>query len=76
MIMHLSAPQDSSINDGILKEVFILHYSTIDDAVRMIHQLGSKTLLVVIDIKSSFRTIPVRVEDRELLGIHWRTSFT
>ena len=75
MIMHLSAPRDHSINDGILKEDFSLHYSTIDDAVQMIHQLGSNTLLAKIDIKSAFRTIPVRVEDQELLGINWRDKF-
>ena len=75
MIMHLSAPQNSSINDGILKEDFPLHYSTIKDAVWMIHHLGNRTLLAKIDIKSAFRTIPVRVEDRELLGMHWWNKF-
>ena len=55
MIMHLSAPQDRSINDGIAKENFTLHYSTIDDAVRMIHGLGNKVPLAKIDIKSAFR---------------------
>ena len=75
MIMHLSAPQDNSINDGIHKEDFTLHYSSIDDAVQMVHRLGCGTLLAKTDIKSAFRTIPVRVEDRELLGIHWRSKF-
>ena len=75
MIMHLSAPPDSSINDGIHKEEFTFHYSTIDDAVSMINQLGNKAFLAKIDIKSAFRTIPVCVEDRELLGIHWRNKF-
>ena len=37
MITHLSAPPDSSINDGIDKEEFTLHYTTIDDAVHMIN---------------------------------------
>lgn len=73
--MHLSAPQDNSINDGIHKEDFTLHYSSIDDAVQMVHRLGCGTLLAKTDIKSAFRTIPVRVEDRELLGIHWRSKF-
>ena len=30
--MHLSAPHSNSINDGIDKEHYSLHYSTIDDA--------------------------------------------
>ena len=75
MIMHLSAPPDSSINDGIDKEEFTLRYATIDDAVQMINRLGSNSLLAKIDIKSAFRTLPVRVEDRELLGICWRQKY-
>ena len=59
MIMHLSAPTDHSINDGIDKEDFTLHYSTIDDAVKMVQHLGSTTELSKIDVKSAFRTIPV-----------------
>ena len=42
----------------------------INNVVRMINQLGSGCLLAKIDIKSAFCTLPVRVEDRELLGIH------
>lgn len=75
MIMHLSAPTDNSINDGINKEDFSLHYSTIDDAVQLIHQQGAGANMAKIDIKSAFRTIPVHQEDRELLGIYWREKF-
>ena len=75
MIMHLSAPADNSINDGIDKEDFTLRYSTIDDAVKLIHKQGIRARLAKIDIKSAFRTIPVRHEDRELLGIYWREKF-
>ena len=75
MIMHLSAPPDSSINDGIDKEEFTLRYATIDDAVQMINRLGSNSLLAKIDIKSAICTLPVRVEDRELLGICWRQKY-
>ena len=75
MIMHLSAPLDSSINDGINKQDFTLRYSTVDDAAHIIQQLGPATLLAKIDIKSAFRTIPVRPQDRELLGIHWQHKY-
>ena len=75
MIMHLSAPAETSINDGINKEEFTLHYSTIDDAIRMINNLGRNALLAKIDIKHAFRTVPVRLEDRELLGIYWKQKY-
>ena len=76
MIMHLSAPLDSSV---ISKEEFTLRYSAVDDAARIIRELGPNTLLAKVNIQSAFRTIPVRPEDRELLGIyrqpvrHWLT---
>ena len=57
--MHLLAPPDSSINDGIDKEEFTLRYATIDDAVQMINRLGSGSLFAKIDIKSVFRTLSV-----------------
>lgn len=75
MIMHLSAPVDSSINDGIDKEDFTLRYSTIDDAVKIIHQLGRNAELAKIDIKCAFRNIPVRNKDRDLLGIYWKNNY-
>ena len=76
MIMHLSAPHGQSINDGINKEEYTLNYSRIDDAIRLIQQAGGKgSLLAKVDIKSAFRIIPVRQEDRELLGIHWKNKF-
>ena len=64
-----------SISDGIDKGGFSLHYAAIDDAVSIVQQLGSGTLSAKINIKSAFRTIPVCLEDRELLGMHWRQKY-
>ena len=77
MIMHLSAPADHSINDGIDKKVFTLHYTcTIDDAVKMVQHLGSTAELAKIDVKSAAlpfaQYLYCTCKDRELLGIHWQ----
>mgnify|MGYP003461539734 FL=1 len=40
VIMHLSAPEGSSINDFIHKEDFPIHYATVDDAVAMLSRYG------------------------------------
>lgn len=61
-IMHLSAPVESSINDGINKEDITLRYSTVDDAVRMINKLGRNTPLAKVDTKRAFRMVSVRLE--------------
>ena len=75
MVMHLSAPAGHSINDAIPKEDFSLQYSTVDDAIRMILQLGTGTLMAKVDLKSAFRMVPVHRDDWELLGMHWRNQF-
>ena len=74
MIMHLSAPNMLSINDGINKEDYSLHYSSIDDATRLVAKLGRNCFLAKIDLKSAFHLIPIATSDWELLGIRWRDS--
>ena len=71
MIMDLSAPKVSSVNDYIPQEEFSVQYSKFDDAVDMIANLGPGALMAALEIKSAFRLCPVRPEDWELLGFHW-----
>ena len=75
MIMHLSAPEGYSINDFISSEDFSLCYTSIDDAVRLLLDLGTGAQMAKVDLKAAFRMIPVRKQDRELLGIQWRGKF-
>ena len=72
VIYHLSAPTGRSINDFINPVRFSLHYCTTDAAIAIINTLGKTTLMGKIDLKAAFRQIPVRREDWNLLGIHWR----
>ena len=72
LIVDLSFPADQSINDGIPKELYSLKYITIDDAVEHIVRSGPGTHLAKIDIKSTFRLVPVHVADQHLLGVQWR----
>ena len=75
MIMHLSAPAGSSINDFISKDDFSLHYTSIDDAVKILLSLGRGARMAKVDLKSAFRMVPVRREDWQFLGIKWRGRF-
>ena len=63
MITHLSAPAGNSINDFISKEDFSLHYTSIDNAVKILLSLGKGARMAKVDLKSAFRMVPVR-EDR------------
>lgn len=67
MIMHLSAPHLNTINDGIDKQPYSLHYSTIDNATWLIAKIDI--------ILSAFCLILVNRQDWELLGVHWRGSY-
>ena len=75
MIMHLSAPTSTSINDYINKEDYSLRYSTIDEATKLIAAAGKGCFLAKIDLKSAFRLIPIAKTDWELLGIHWQNKY-
>ena len=75
MILHLSAPFGSSINDFISKESFSLRYSSVDDAVRFLITLGTGARMAKADLKSAFRMVPVRPKDWELLGMQWQGAY-
>ena len=72
LIIDLSSPKGYSVNDGIDPALTSVQYSSIDDAVSYINQLGTGTLMAKLDIKSAYRNIPVHPHDRPLLGTRWR----
>ena len=75
MITHLSAPHRLSINDGIDIEQHMFHYSSIDNATRLVANLGRNSALAKVDLKSAFHLIPINTLDWDLLGIYWRGSY-
>lgn len=72
MIMHLFAPTDRSVNDGIHLDDFYLHYISVNDAVAILLHLGKGALMAKINLKSAFCMIPVHCVDWGLPGMHWR----
>ena len=76
LILDLSAPRGASINDGIDAADFRLSYTTIDEAVRLIFALGGRgSLLAKVDVRAAFKLIPVRPDQRRLLGFRWNGHF-
>ena len=72
MIHDLSSPLNHSVNDRILPNLCSLQYSRVDDAVRIIRQLGRNTQLIKLDIQDAYRIIPTHPTDYTLLGIKWK----
>ena len=60
--------EGSSVNDFIPKEISVIQYATIQDAIRLTKQQ--------VDIESAFRIIPVSPLDRLLLGFQWKGKFS
>lgn len=68
LIHNLSSPRDKSINDFIDPKLCSVQYTSFDEAVHMIQDLGANCSLVKVDLKDAFRLLPVKLSDIELLG--------
>ena len=76
VIMQLSAPPGSSINDYITTQSeYSMHYSSVDDTIQLLSTWESGELMAKVDLKSAFWMIPVWHQDWELLGIYWRDHY-
>ena len=75
LILDLSFPAEHSVNDGIFKHEFPVHYSKVDDAIRLIIQAGKGALMAKLDIKNAYRIIPIHPDDRYLFGMKWRNKY-
>jgi hypothetical protein len=74
-IHHLSAPRGNSVNDYIPKEWATLTYTTFDQAMALVTQVGAGAWLVKRDLADAFRHIPVHPSDWWLLGFQWNNSW-
>ncbi len=71
VIVNLSSPEGSSVNDGIEREVCSVSYTSVDAACKRVVAAGRGSLLVKFDVEGAFRTVPVHPDDRWLLGMKW-----
>lgn len=75
LILDLSSPAGRSVNDGIPKAPFSLHYVSVDDAIRALVDLGPGALMAKFDVQAAYRNVPIHPHDRFLLGMTWRDKF-
>jgi len=61
MIVDLSSPKGSSVNDGISTELASLQYASIDNLAALVIAVGRNSFLVKADIKEAYRMIPVHL---------------
>ena len=75
LIMDLSQPHGTSINDAISKEQFVCEYSHFDEATDLINKLGRNSLMCKLDIKHAYRLLPVRPDQWHHLCYFWEGNY-
>ena len=75
LILDLSSPAGSSMNDGIPKESFSVQYMKVDDIISGVMSRGRGTLMAKFDVESAYRNVAVHPEDRQLLGMKWQDKY-
>ena len=72
LIVDLSHPSGSAVNDGISRSLCSLRYVSVDSAVQVITECGPATLLAKLDLERAHRNVLVHPADRWLLGMKWK----
>ena len=72
VIVDLSSPAQYSVNDNLRRDLTHVAYSSVEDAVLLVHFLGRSSLLAKVDLKDAYRMVPVHPRDRPYLGVCWR----
>ena len=75
LIHHLSYPEGDSVNDCIDPTLCTVHYTSFDEAIHMIQDMGQNCLMAKGDIKSAFRLIPVEVSSFDQMGIKFQDNY-
>ena len=75
MIMHLSFPYGSSMNDFIDQDKESTQYQQFDDTVRLVCQQGQGCYMTKGNVKSAFKLAPIRNKNLECLGIFFEGEF-
>ena len=71
LIVDLSSPEGHSINDGIRKDLCSLSYISVTKAAEAVSRMSHDALLAKVDIRSTYRMLPIHPDDRWLLGMQW-----
>ena len=71
LILNLSAPEETSINDGIPKKLCSLAYMSVDDLVHQAMAAGKGADMAKIDVSQAYRNVQVHADDRGILCMEW-----
>ena len=72
LIVDLLSPKGRSVNDAISSKLCSVSYTSADQAVEFVRNLGEGCLLAKLDLKEAYRTVPVHPSDQRLLAVSWQ----
>ena len=75
LILDFSSPAPHSVNDGIPRDPYSLHYISVDTAIRALLELGPGAQMAKFDVEAAYRNIPIHPADQHLLGMYWRDHY-
>ena len=75
IILDLSSPRGSSINEGISPDLYSVKYSNFDYAIKLVTTVGKNCFMAKLDIKHAFRLCPVHPSDWPYLGYKWLDQY-
>ena len=75
MIIDLSFPAGTSVNDFIPDVEVTVKYALIDVTIGFIINCGRGALMAKFDIKSVYRILPIHLSERFLFGMLWKRQF-
>jgi hypothetical protein len=75
LIMHFSYSPRQGVNSFIDQENCSVQYSSFDEIVSIVSDLGKRALLGIRDIKSAFRLLSVHRADFDLLGTFFEEQY-
>ena len=75
LIVDLSSPAASSVNDGIEVDSFSLQYIRVDDIIKMVSKFGFGALIAKFDVLAVYRNVVIHPSDRALLDMGWHGKF-
>ena len=80
VLVDLSWPPGSSVNDGIIKgfylgQSFTLNFPTVDNICALLVQVGPGAHIYKRDLAQAYRQFPVDPKDFNLLGYFWQGQY-
>lgn len=75
LILDMSSPLGSSVNEGINPNDYPLQYIRVDDIIKMVSKFGQGALMAKFDVEAAYRNLAVHPTDRYLIGMNWRSMF-